>query len=144
LINKGNGKRGRPVGYELSEESKKAISLSKTGQRHKQETRDKISKSLILYFRKKNPISVEMVNRYRKSLDDAACEWINSYGDELDTVTDVITEKAIRSKCKIEITCGHNIEYFSHNITPELIIIFKEYCEENGLDPEDVLEEIYQ
>lgn len=142
-MNKGNGKRGRPVGFKLSDNSRKAISKSKTGQQHRQETRDKISKSLIMYFRKKNPISVEMANRYRKTTDGEARDWIHDFGDELDAVVNIMTEKAIRSKCKIEITCGHNIEYFSHNITPELIYIFKEYCEENDLDPEDVLEELY-
>jgi hypothetical protein len=144
LTGKGSGKRGRPVGFRLSDTSRRAISISKTGQQHKQETRDKISRSLILYFRRKNPISVEMANRYRKNMDDETRDWIHDFGEELDTVVNIMTEKAMRSKCKIEITCGHNIEYFSHNITPELIVIFKEYCEENGLDPEDVLEEIYQ
>ena len=142
-MNKGNRKRGRPVGFKLSDNSRKAISKAKTGQQHRQETRDKISKSLIMYFRKKNPISVEMANRYRKITDGEARDWIHDFGDELDAVVNIMTEKSMRSKCKIEITCGHNIEYFSHNITPELIYIFKEYCEENDLDPEDVLEELY-
>ena len=60
----GNGRRGRPIGYRLSEESKRAISESKKGQVHKQATKDKISRSLIVYFRKKNPVSVGMINYY--------------------------------------------------------------------------------
>jgi hypothetical protein len=142
-MDKENNKRGRPIGFKLSDGSKEAISKAKTGQQHRQETKDKISRSLILYFRKKNPISMEIFNRYRCSKDEDVKEWIKEYGEELDTVTNIVTEKVIRNKCKIEITCGHNIEYFSHNITPELIYIFKEYCEENNLDPEDVLEELY-
>ncbi len=54
----------------------------------------------------------------------------------------IMTEKAMRNKCKIEITCGNNIEFFSHNITPELIYLFKEYCEEHGVDPEEMMERI--
>ena len=139
MTGKGSGKRGRPLGFRLSEASKRAISMSKTGQRHRQETKDKISRSLIMYFRRKNPISEEITNYYCGSMDDDMCNWIQSVGDELDASMDVMTEKAIRNKCKVEITCGDNIEQFSHNITPELIVLFKEYCEENGLDPEDVL-----
>ena len=55
---------GRPLGFKLSEESKKAISESKKGQRHKQETKDKISRSLIIYFRKLNSLSEEIENPY--------------------------------------------------------------------------------
>lgn len=139
MTGKGSGKRGRPLGFRLSEDSKRAISMSKTGQRHRQETKDKISRSLIMYFRKKNPISEEITNYYCDSMDDDMCDWIQEVGDELDASMDVMTDRALRNKCKIEITCGGNIEYFSHNITPELIVMFKEYCEENGLDPEDVL-----
>ena len=139
MTGKGSGKRGRPLGFRLSEESKRSISMSKTGQRHRQETKDKISRSLIMYFRKKNPISEEITNYYCGAMDDNICDWIQDIGDELDASMDVMTEKALRNKCKIEITCGSNIEYFSHNITPELIIMFKEFCEENNIKPEDIL-----
>jgi hypothetical protein len=143
LTGKGSGKRGRPLGFRLSEASKRAISISKKGQQHRQETKDKISKSLIMYFRRKNPISEEITNRYCRAMDDELCNWINDVSDELDAAFDVMTEKAMKNKCKIEITCGNNIEYFSHSVTPELIFLFKEYCIENGLDPEDILEEIF-
>ena len=137
------GKRGRPLGFKLIDESKRAISISKTGQRHRQETKDKISRSLILYFRRKNPVSEELSARYCNTPEDFDIyEWIQDVGEELDSAMDIMTERAIRNKCKIEITCGHNIEYFSHDNTPELIYLFKEYCELNNLDPEDVLEEI--
>jgi hypothetical protein len=142
LTGKGSGKRGRPLGFRLSESSKRAISMSKTGQQHRPETKDKISKSLILYFRKKNPLSEEITNKYCKMADDVVDKWISEVSEELDSYMDVMTDRAIRNKCKIEITCGHNIEYFHHNVTPELFLLFKEYCILNDLDPEDVLEEI--
>ncbi len=140
MINEIN-KRGRPIGYKLSEDSKDAISKAKVGQVHRQTTKDQISQSLITYFRKKNPISVEMAKRYNKVGDDDTRNWISDFSDELDIVTNIMTDKSIRNKCKIEITCGHNIEYYSHNVTPELILIFKEHCEECNLDPEDIIEE---
>lgn len=142
MTGKGSGKRGRPLGFRLSDASKRAISMSKTGQQHRPETRDKISKSLILYFRKKNPLSEEIINKYCRMADDDIYDWINEVSEELDSYTDVMTERAIHNKCKIEITCGHNIEYCSHEVTPELLLLFKEYCTLNNLDPEDVIEEI--
>jgi hypothetical protein len=43
-------KRGRPLGFKLSEESKQKISESKTGQLHSEETKEKISHSVAAYF----------------------------------------------------------------------------------------------
>ena len=140
MTGSGSGKRGRPLGFRLSEESKRAISQSKTGQFHRPETRDKISRSLIMYFRRKNPLSEEITNRYCRTMDDEMCDWIQDVGDELDSSMNIMTEKALLNKCKIEITCGNNIEFFSHDMNPELIFLFKEYCLVNNLDPEDVLE----
>ena len=51
MNNKG---RGRPLGFRLSEESKRAISDSKKGQKHSELTKDKISKTLISYFKNIN------------------------------------------------------------------------------------------
>jgi len=143
LTGNGSGKRGRPLGFRLSEASKRSISMSKTGQRHRPETRDRISRSLIMYFRRKNPLSEEIVNRYCRFDDDETCQWVTDVQEELDASMDIMTEKALLNKSKIEITCGGNIEFFSHTLTPELIVLFKEYCDQNDLDFEDVLEEIY-
>jgi hypothetical protein len=142
LTGKGSGKRGRPLGYRLSEASRRAISQSKTGQKHKQETKDKISRSLVSYFRAKNPLSEEMsACYYRFDNTGALADWIDEYSEDIDSAMDVMTEKVLRNKGKIEISCGHNIEFFSHGITPELIYLFKEHCEITGADFEQVLEE---
>jgi len=145
MTGKGSGKRGRPLGFRLSDASKRSISIAKTGQRHRQETKDKISRSLVMYFRQKNPISEELSNYYDKVIgfaDEVIYDWLDDVSDELDASMDIITEKALRNKNKIEITCGNNIEFFHHNITPEVVLLFKEYCTINGLDPEDVLEDV--
>jgi hypothetical protein len=134
LTGKGSGKRGRPLGFRLSAYSKMAISMSKTGQKHKQETKDKISRSLVQYFRRKNPWSEEIIDRYCRSDNDNLCEWVMEVQEELDNAMDVLTDKAMRNKSKIELACGPNIEFFSHNLTPELLIMCKEYCEETGQD----------
>lgn len=127
--------RGRPIGFKLSEESKKAISRSKMGQTHSQETKDKISRSLIIYFRKKNPLSEEIERRYCRADDDLLCDWVQGVREDLDDLDDVLTAKALRNRTRIEMTCGNNIEYFGHNVTPEIILLFKEYCKIMCLDP---------
>lgn len=134
--------RGRPLGYKLSEESKRSISESKKGQKHKQETKDKISRSLIIYFKKLNPFSEDIENRYCRADDDVTCGWVQSVRFELDNLDDVLTRKTMQSRRRIEISCGGNIEYFSHSLTPEVLVLFKEFCRLNNLDPETALDDI--
>lgn len=139
MTGNGSGKRGRPLGFKLSDYSRRAISESKRGQKHRPETRDKISRSLMIYFKRQNPLSEEIINRYIRMGNDELCDWINDVQDELDSTMDVLTEKNLRNKTKIEITCGHNIEFFSHSLTPELIYLIKEHCNIYGLEPEEFI-----
>lgn len=127
-------RRGRPTGYKLSTDSKKAISEAKKGQRHSQETKDKISKTLIKYFRRKNPLSEEIINRYCRINDDELCDWLYDNSDNIDSYTDIRTDRNLSNINKTEIVYGHNIELFSHDLTPEVILIYKEYCIENNID----------
>jgi hypothetical protein len=132
-------KRGRPFGFKLSEASKRAISESKRGQRHKQETRDKISKSLTIYFKKLNPFSDEILNTYDREGDNTEVkDWVYNVKDDLDNLDDVMTSKGMHNSRKIEITCSSNIEYYHHNMTPELLMMFKEHCEELNIDADKV------
>jgi len=126
--------RGRPLGFRLSEESKRTISESKRGQKHKQETKDKISRTLMLYFRKQHPVSQEIIGRYCRVTDDVLCQWANDVSEELDTFEDIKTERAMNNIRKTEIVYGQNIEYFSHELTPEVILLLKEHCLLNGID----------
>ncbi len=135
-------KRGRPLGLRLSEESKRAISESKMGQRHRQATKDKISKSLTAYFRRLNPLSEEIIETYCRADDDLLCNWINEVREQLDSTENILTTKAMRNSNLMEITCGSNVELFSHNLTPELIVIFKEFCEEIGMDPIELFDSL--
>lgn len=134
------GKRGRPLGYRLSEESKRAISESKKGQKHKQETKDKISRTLLIYFRKKNPLSEEITNEYCRTDDDTTCDWVMDSQGEIDEIEDVKTERALYNIQRSETNLGRNIDQLSHELTPETLLLFKEFCEECGLDEEDIVE----
>jgi len=126
-MNNNNGKKGRPIGFRLSEASKRSISESKRGQRHKETTKDKISRSLQTYFRKKFPLSEEISNIYCRIDDEGVCEWLCDVGEDLDDCRDVLTQKAMYGKLRIEISYGDNMEeIFSHSITPELLLILKQ------------------
>jgi hypothetical protein len=91
-------RRGRPLGHKLSEESKRAIAESKRGQRQRPETKDKISRSLILYFKKFNSFSEEIQNKYCRSDNDEVCDWAVDVSDELDNMDDVVTSKKMRNR----------------------------------------------
>ena len=137
MTGKGSGKRGRPLGFRLSDNSKRAISQAKLGQRHREDTKDKISHSLIMYFRAKNPLSEEIINRYCRISNDTLCGWITEIQDELNFSMDILTDRSMRNKTKIELNCGGNIDFFGHSITPELLVLFKECCEEGKVDLDD-------
>lgn len=140
MTGKNGGRRGRPLGFRLSEASKRAISLSKTGQKHRQETRDKISRSLSVYFRRRNLLSNEIVNRYCRIDDDNLCGWIYGVQDTLDSYCDVMSTKVLNNKTKVEITCGTNIERLNHSLTPEFMLLLKE--EIQALDCDDTEDRI--
>jgi len=124
------GRKGRPIGFRLSEASKRAISEAKKGQKHKETTKTKISRSLQNYFRRKNPLSEELINTYCRVSDDAMCEWMYKVTEELDNSRDILTQRAMFNKLRTEISYGHNIEeIFSHAITPEILLMAKEAIE---------------
>jgi len=144
MTGKGSGKRGRPLGFRLSEESKIAISLSKIGHHHSKSTKDKISRSLLLYFRRLNPLSKELLNYYKKRCEEGqqweeGVDWVNTVKDDIDMSESILTLRDLRNKAKIEDKTGRDIEAFGHSITPELLLMFKEHCINNNVKLEDIL-----
>lgn len=135
-------KRGRPIGFKLSDETKRAISLSKQGQKHSEETKEKISKSLISYFRKKKPVSEEIINMYCRSDDDDICDWIICSSQKIDDSDEIKTFRSILNAERYEGTFNFDIERISHSMTPEVLVLFKDYCEENDIDMEYMFDEI--
>ena len=122
-------KRGRPLGYKLSEETKTAIRCSKVGQKHSQETKDKISKSLLRYFRKKNPLSVEMENSYGNYDEDGyLLEWIEEMREFIDSSEDILTYRSVYNMARYEHSTSVDVESISHEVTPELLLMFKQHC----------------
>jgi hypothetical protein len=54
-------------------------------------------------------------------------EWLDDVSDELDLCNDILTQRTIRNKLRVEISYGQNIEeIFSHKLTPELLLMYKQ------------------
>lgn len=135
-------KRGRPAGHRLSEESKRAIAESKRGQKHAPETKDKISRTLLVYFKQFNSLGEEIQKTYCKTDDDEVSKWAEDVKEELDASENVFTSKTMRNTRRMELTSGQHIDFFSHNLTPEFIMILKELVETLGPEAEEVLRDL--
>lgn len=138
--------RGRPLGFRLTEASKRAISDSKKGQKHSEETKRKISKTLMMYFKAMHPISKEFTNEYGNIIegDESVKTWFEGIREQLDASEDVLTERALNSKRLRELAIEYNMEIVSGDnlngftLNPELLLELKEMCEEYGLSFDDL------
>lgn len=128
------GRKGRPTGYRLSFASKRIISESKKGQKHKKLTKDKISRSLSLYFKLQHPLSEDLIRTYFRVVDADAYKWLKQHITQIDQSKDVLTKHAIATKSQTELLYGVEIEeMFGHQITPEFLLICKEEYEAQKL-----------
>jgi hypothetical protein len=132
-------KRGRPFGHRLSDETKNKIRCKRLGTHHSKETRDKISKSLSRYFKKKDSLSDSMLYEYNY-VSEEAVEWVEVNKDTIDDVDNVVAEKKLLRPNQIELCIGSDIEYFfGHNTTPEFLLMLKEKIQ--LLNDSDILKE---
>ena len=69
--------------------------------------------------------------------NEEVSEWMVDNTEELDLSDDIMTIKTLRNARRIELSWGNNIEFFAHEMTPELIVLFKERCEEEEKDPDE-------
>lgn len=126
-------KRGRPLGYKLSEESKHKIRLKRLGTHHTLETKNKISKSLKAYFRRRDSLSRSISNEYLR-ISDQAVDWIADNKDKIDSIDDVMSTKRLNNLQQLELYFGSEIEdLFGHQMTPEFLLLVKELIENCGL-----------
>jgi len=138
--------RGRPLGFRLSDTSKQAISDSKRGQHHSENTKDKISKTLMQYFRHMYPLSDELYTQYKNEIKDSPeiAEWFYKIQDEYNSTTDIFTERSLNSKRFREISIELNINIednpsFTQILnSPEDICELRQQCEDVDLDFEIV------
>ena len=139
MDNKG---RGRPLGFRLSEESKRAISESKKGQKHSESTKDKISRTLVSYFRSIHPLSSELYEQYKEEIEssDEIKRWFDSVSLNYDETKNIYSERSLNSKRYREISIEYNINmddnpYTNANINnPETLCEIKELCRRLGLN----------
>ena len=135
MDNKSKGKRGRPEGFRLSEESKDRIRKSRYNKHHSEETKDKISRSLIKYFREKDPLSENIRYDYRH-FPQCIDEWIVDNKQDIDQTEHVMTAKKLLFLNQLELCFGAEIDRFSHNATPEFFMLLKEELIEKGFKEE--------
>jgi len=126
-------KRGRPLGYRLSEESKHKIRLKRLGTRHTVETRNKISRSMKAYFKRRDSLSKSISDEYLH-ISDKAVDWIVDNKDKIDSIDDVMSAKRLNNLQQLELYFGSEIEdLFGHQMTPEFLLLVKELIENCGL-----------
>lgn len=138
--------RGRPLGFRLSEESKRAISESKKGQRHSEATKEKISRTLLSYFRNMYPLSQELYDNYEDIIRNSPeiKDWFDSIKSSFDQCSGILTERSLNSKRFREISIEYNIDMTDNiyankiTVTPERICELKEQCSICGLDYNEV------
>ena len=126
-------RRGRPFGYRLDDFTKEKIRNHRLGTHHAQETKDKISRSLTEYFKRKDSFSSSINQEYSEVVE--AVDWINENLDGLDEEADILTERRLLYSRQLEISLGHEIEVlFGHSATPEFLLLLKEELTERGVD----------
>jgi hypothetical protein len=124
--------RGRPYGHRLSEKTKDKIRQKRLGSQHTQETKDKISRSLTEYFRKRNSLFSSIKHEYSYVSAEAE-NWVCEHKEDIDKINNVMTERRLAHIKQLEICMGSDIEYiFGHSITPEFLMILKEEMQEAG------------
>jgi hypothetical protein len=135
-------KRGRPIGHKLGEATKERIRQKRVGTSHTEETKNKISKSLITYFKTKDKLSDSMEYEY-SYVSGEATDWVAENRDAIDETECVMTEKRMSYLRQLEISIGNGIEdIFGHNATPEFYMLLKEEMKELRCAKSD-MDELY-
>jgi len=130
-------RRGRPTGFKLSEESKKAISLSKFGHIHEEKTKEQISTSLLAFYKNKYPLSGEMLEAYHKKCGEDAAAWIAKNFDKLDDLVDVITERSLSNARRREYQFNGSFYKNTMELSPEKTLDLKYLLRSLGFEPKD-------
>jgi hypothetical protein len=116
---------GRPRGYKLSEETREKIRRRRIGTVQSKKTRDKISSSLLTYFKKKDLLTNGLKQEYFEASREAV-DWIEDNKDIIDDTKDIMTERRLLYLNQVEICFGFDINNFGHNANPEFILLLKE------------------
>jgi len=131
--------RGRPPGFRLLEKSKEKIRQSRLGTQHTEKTKNKISQSLIAYFKNRDSFTESIRNEYR-DYPPPVDDWFVDHKELLDESESIMAEGKLISLKQIEICYGSAIEKFGHEASPEFLLMLKEELLELGLF--DELEEL--
>jgi len=116
---------GRPIGYKLSKEAREKIRQHRIGTEQSKKTRDKISFSLLAYFKKKDLLANSLKQEYFEASKEAV-GWIEDNKDTIDNTENIMTERRLSYLGQIEICFGFDINNFGHNVNPEFMLLLKE------------------
>lgn len=114
---------GRPVGHKLSRDSRDKIAKTKTGSKHTEETKDKISKSNKAFFKRKNSWTDDLFKYCR---DIGARDWLKQNKVALDTTENCYAPWHLHNKWARMEFLVEDVDIFSHNENPEVLLIRKE------------------
>lgn len=131
--------RGRPCGHRLNDLTKNKIRQKRIGTRHSLETRLKISKALLEFFKRQGSVSSDMISYY-KSFEELV-SWIEENSDYLDDENNTMMSERRLAACKqLEISLGKNEieQFFGHCATPEFLLLLKEEIEKSGGDTKEL------
>jgi hypothetical protein len=131
---------GRPKGYKLSEATKDKIRAKRLGTKHSKETKDKISRSLLAYFKKKDSLADSIQHEYI-TISKEAVKWLVANKNNINETEYVLTDRRLWFLQQLELCIGKDIELFGHDATPEFILCLKEDLEESGRHAD--VEEMY-
>lgn len=127
-------RRGRPLGYTLSKESRLAISLSKLGHQHTEETKSKISKSLIGFYKRKYPLSEELLVYYHDKYGEDIASWVAKNKDDIDELEDVVTDRCLLNYRRRELEYNTDLGYSAFAKNYDALLDLKKLLSNMGLD----------
>lgn len=121
-------KVGRPKNFKLSQQTKDKIAKSKLGKLRTIETKEKISGSLLTYFRLRNTVEKDLIKMYGKNSSES--EWIKKNKEAINQIG-VDSISRMRSRSYTEIPCGSKIEFLARDeMDPEKICLLAEAIQE--------------
>ena len=127
----GRGKRGRPSGYVMSEESKEKISLKLKGRVLSEDHRLKISKAMMgntNRSKKNSPLFIDdLYNDYaNRYADESIGVWITSVRKKLMTCSGIFSNKKLFGYSFTELSVEDIDQFHGNDADPELLLLVSE------------------
>lgn len=142
---KNKGKRGRPAGYVMSEQSKKKISQKLKGRILSDEHREKISRAMVgntNRSKKGAPLFLDdLYNDYvHEYSDEEIGQWITETKDQILLCSGIFSNRKLSSYSFMELSVDNIDQFYGDFIEPEALLLVSEVIKSAGYTNEDLLE----